>query len=294
MSFLCNVAGHKWNGCTCQRCGTHRDEGHDWCNTCKCSICGKTRDEAHVWDGCKCRICGKIRDENHRWKNGKCVICGKKQDKLSLLKGKSERELIETVETWSMDFDLKIAAVSLIEDQAALERIATLSLNTKRNVDLMRKLDQIHLTAIEKLDSGEAVRRAFSKYDVRNGEYYDPKHPVFVCYLKRMQEFFLPNEEVDCKSIASLLYCIAHHVPDSRAWPAEVEELKQCYRRYGVLFYPVWDQVKRHASEYIIYPNQKTYGEGDDAFTISGDGVNIGVDLDAWGKENMDFIAVDG
>ena len=47
MGIAC-LFGHKWNGCTCSRCGTHRDSNHDYqplsgrCEE-KCTICGKTR-----------------------------------------------------------------------------------------------------------------------------------------------------------------------------------------------------------------------------------------------------------
>ena len=293
---ICTVCGktrdeeHSWDGCKCTICGKTRDEGHDW-GICQdtCRICGKTRIVEHYWDGCKCAICGKTRDENHLWKDGKCAVCGKKQDRLSMLQetvqGKSQDELIAIVEARTLDFDLKAAAVQLINDQAALERIAVLFLDTKGVGDYRKKLDQVHISAIEKLDSGEAVKRAFSQYDLLDGEYYNPLNPVLTCYIKKMQQFYLPNEDVDHNYIATLIYLIAHHVPNSRAWPAKIEELKQCYLRYGLLMAPVWDQLKSRASEYLIYPNLKTYGEGDDAFSISGEAVNIGVDLSAWEKE---------
>jgi len=75
---------HKWNGCTCSKCGQHRDEGHDW-NGCKCRICGKKRDMEHNWNGCTCRVCGMKRDEEHMFEyragemcEGGCKRCGKK------------------------------------------------------------------------------------------------------------------------------------------------------------------------------------------------------------------------
>ena len=76
MGFACKIAGHKWNGCTCTRCGEYRDEGHDWvfatresseagqCRE-KCSICGKVRGAEHEWDGCTCTRCGAWRNEEH-------------------------------------------------------------------------------------------------------------------------------------------------------------------------------------------------------------------------------------
>ncbi|MDR1688761.1 MAG: hypothetical protein LBS21_09165 [Clostridiales bacterium] len=52
------IFGHKWNGCTCEKCG-------------------KLRDEQHKWNGCTCEKCGKTRNEQHKIENGKCVRCGK-------------------------------------------------------------------------------------------------------------------------------------------------------------------------------------------------------------------------
>ena len=47
MGFLCNLLGHKWTGCKCDRCGELRDEEHDW-NGCTCRICGKVLDETQM------------------------------------------------------------------------------------------------------------------------------------------------------------------------------------------------------------------------------------------------------
>jgi len=66
---------HKWNWCTCSKCGKTRENHHDL-NGCKCSICNKIRDEQHNWDGCKCTICGKIRNEQHNWDGCECTRCG--------------------------------------------------------------------------------------------------------------------------------------------------------------------------------------------------------------------------
>ena len=75
MSLACKIIGHKWDGCTCQRCGALRDEEHDW-NSCTCRKCGKVRDEEQYhsyWmmrqvsegpenirlagDSCTCSVC---------------------------------------------------------------------------------------------------------------------------------------------------------------------------------------------------------------------------------------------
>ena len=93
MSLVCKLSGHKWNGCTCARCGERRNEEHDWsafeyqdkryhkrvCKICgaaekrfhtfqmlpgcvqKCDACGFEQ-PAHQWDGCVCTNCGATRD----------------------------------------------------------------------------------------------------------------------------------------------------------------------------------------------------------------------------------------
>lgn len=81
--------GHDWDGCVCRRCGalrrlwdeegSERDSWHDW-DGCRCRKCRETRDEGHVWDGCKCKACGKVRDEGHVWDGCMCRACGKKRD----------------------------------------------------------------------------------------------------------------------------------------------------------------------------------------------------------------------
>jgi len=80
--------GHKWNGCTCVKCGKMRDEHHQFekagqkCQE-KCSICGAVRPALHRWHGCRCEECGEIRDTEHDWMPPtgnecieRCSICG--------------------------------------------------------------------------------------------------------------------------------------------------------------------------------------------------------------------------
>lgn len=83
--------GHKWEGCTCRKCGKTRDMQHDFqpvpdrCEE-KCSRCGKTRPRDHKFslmkDRCfeKCERCGELR-EKHEYKNGFCVRCGRQSDR---------------------------------------------------------------------------------------------------------------------------------------------------------------------------------------------------------------------
>ena len=71
---------HKWNGCTCLKCGENRGTSHKW-NNCKCEICGFVRKDNHRWQGCKCEICGTLRDEEHAITIENCIpkcsICNK-------------------------------------------------------------------------------------------------------------------------------------------------------------------------------------------------------------------------
>ena len=91
MGFTCKIFGHKWNGCKCERCGTIREDRHNWSiieGKCieKCSVCGKERNIEHKWSilkgKCieKCSICGKERSIEHKWSlvdgKEKCLKCG--------------------------------------------------------------------------------------------------------------------------------------------------------------------------------------------------------------------------
>lgn len=86
----CKIAGHKWVGCKCTRCGEVRDAEHDFQsvpNKCqeKCSVCEKTIDVEHqyknVENSCveECVVCGSKRKTEHHWKNDACEICGAKK-----------------------------------------------------------------------------------------------------------------------------------------------------------------------------------------------------------------------
>jgi len=66
---------HKWDGCTCDRCGLRRDDDHKW-NGCSCTRCPRKRDKGHKWNCCICKICGKI-DDSKLWKKSICFKCGK-------------------------------------------------------------------------------------------------------------------------------------------------------------------------------------------------------------------------
>jgi uncharacterized protein (DUF983 family) len=61
--------GHKWNGCTCERCGTVRDAHHQMV-----SVPGECTQ--------RCAICGKTGKTHHKYKKDPdtgdyiCVVCG--------------------------------------------------------------------------------------------------------------------------------------------------------------------------------------------------------------------------
>ena len=88
--LLCLVKRHKWDGCTCLKCGITRDHEwdgckcknckaareHDWDHGCVCQRCGVGRE--HDWDGCKCRRCQATRD--HDWDGCTCLKCGITRD----------------------------------------------------------------------------------------------------------------------------------------------------------------------------------------------------------------------
>lgn len=95
--------GHKWNGCTCSKCGKKRDTGHDFrmvdgkCEN-KCAICGKVTIFPCTFKAVKgkcldrCERCGKER-ERHDYENGYCKNCGKISDTPFNLSGLSLMEV---------------------------------------------------------------------------------------------------------------------------------------------------------------------------------------------------------
>lgn len=80
--------GHKWNGCTCERCGTVRDEHHRMVSvpgecTQRCSICGKPGEIVHRYKKDPdtgeriCVVCGICKEDEDRKESRKLKIaCG--------------------------------------------------------------------------------------------------------------------------------------------------------------------------------------------------------------------------
>jgi DNA-directed RNA polymerase subunit RPC12/RpoP len=94
MSIICRLFGHRWNGCTCTRCGMNRYSEHSFrpgADPCTevCEICGSQR-ETHRWSGTACHSvcekCGKTVDSPHRWvwKDDRivCTVCGATKHRL--------------------------------------------------------------------------------------------------------------------------------------------------------------------------------------------------------------------
>ena len=93
MNLACKITGHKWNGCTCTRCGEHRDDGHRWSagigdgnkyDKYTCEICGSVKRLFHKFekiDGChlRCTVCGLERS-THSWRGCVCDKCGETRE----------------------------------------------------------------------------------------------------------------------------------------------------------------------------------------------------------------------
>ncbi|MBQ3302083.1 MAG: hypothetical protein IJH04_08085, partial [Eggerthellaceae bacterium] len=133
MGLACKITGHKWNklpdgsdGCTCQRCGERRNEGHDyritnvreeWVFLVKepkkiyghfkvCSVCdhwesvpseeeirrNECREKGHDWNGCKCAHCGEVRNEGHDWKKAVENFGAKEHRRQCRICGRNETE----------------------------------------------------------------------------------------------------------------------------------------------------------------------------------------------------------
>jgi len=79
--------GHKWNGCTCDKCGKVRDQDHPFVRTpgqCVevCARCGKTQALPHTYvpvtGRCqeRCEVCGNVHAVHHQVQGGACQVCG--------------------------------------------------------------------------------------------------------------------------------------------------------------------------------------------------------------------------
>lgn len=78
---FCTIGIHRWYGysqkCLCELCDVTR---HIW-DGCTCVRCGSTRNEGHTFTGCSCSRCGLVtaqakEDKCHDWHNGMCSRCG--------------------------------------------------------------------------------------------------------------------------------------------------------------------------------------------------------------------------
>ena len=133
MGLACKIMGHKWNklpdgsdGCTCQRCGERRNEGHDYRITTVreewvflvrepkkiyghvkvCSVCNhwesvpseeeirrnECREKGHDWSGCKCTYCGEVRNDGHDWQKAVANFGAKEHRRQCRICGRYETE----------------------------------------------------------------------------------------------------------------------------------------------------------------------------------------------------------
>ena len=95
MKLSCSIFGHKWNGCTCERCGEVRNEGHEYTaftlsygecvGHCKCGRSFVFQHDYQTVPGkCYdvCSRCGSVRELEHQWQSAegtdkeKCAVCG--------------------------------------------------------------------------------------------------------------------------------------------------------------------------------------------------------------------------
>lgn len=90
MSFWCKLLGHRWEGCTCRRCGAGRDKKHRFepvegqCQR-QCALCGKVETLPCDWHHCACKRCGALRDAHHDWMYTSeceqvCRVCGRERE----------------------------------------------------------------------------------------------------------------------------------------------------------------------------------------------------------------------
>lgn len=202
------------------------------------------------------------------------------------MRGKSQRELAQIAEN-DVSRDNRLFALDRLEDQAAIERIANQSCNNRQLEDI-RKTIALRVKAINKLNSQEAVERAFAGYSIGEEWKYEVYLPVFTAYLRRMASHYMPGLEVPCGEIALCVCRVANHSPGRAQWASEVSRLKGILNQYGQLLQPVRNQLRDRVSSYVVYPSAKTYGDGDDAFTVFGEGVNIGIDIDGGVNTGLD------
>lgn len=208
------------------------------------------------------------------------------KEKFELIKrqfqnGKSQAELAAIAEK-EYKLDYRLFALEKLEDQETIERIAKSGWGRESDIERIKKYISLRALAITKLSDPEAVKRAFSAYQIGAESRFDYKLPVFTEFIRKMSSFYREKQDVPCESIARLVCRVVRHNSNSqKEWIKDVREMKQMLRQYGELLLPVRDQIRTHTANYTVYPDAKVYGEGDDAFRILGDGVNIGIDIDA-------------
>ena len=89
MGLACKISGHKWNGCTCTRCGKRRSGNHIWSafefvtdrkHKHTCTVCGRSESLLHTFEdhgNClrRCTGCG-YEETHHSGRDCICPVCG--------------------------------------------------------------------------------------------------------------------------------------------------------------------------------------------------------------------------
>jgi hypothetical protein len=156
------IFGHKWNGCTCKKCGTVRDEHHRMV-----SVPGECVQQ--------CAICGKTGRTEHKYRRDPgtgdyiCVICGinkgiedrKKFTALKVLLGLGGLSLLLLLLLPMMEHMVLLIGLIVI-----LILFGTMVM-VLRHLRLKRQQDIDFLNAdVSKIGDDEATRRA-EKYQDR-------------------------------------------------------------------------------------------------------------------------------
>lgn len=135
MKLSC-LFGHKWNGCTCERCGQTRNEGHDFmpvegaCRI-KCAVCGKERSIEHAWQGCTCSRCGQTRATGHDYQvtEGspivRCAKCGGTAIRMSDIARTDMQAIFTVLEAGHFNLARTQIVDSMTADKDALDEIET-------------------------------------------------------------------------------------------------------------------------------------------------------------------------
>ena len=114
MVCIACLFGHKWNGCTCARCGKIQDKGHTW-KAYTCTVCGQTR------------TLGKVDVE--ALTDPVALADVAKNDPNATVRSTAvtkiqDQALLADIAKNDTDYAVRLAAVALLQDQMLLTDIA--------------------------------------------------------------------------------------------------------------------------------------------------------------------------